>query len=66
MQKSDLIKFSIHSFNNPQQTRSWREVPYSEKVLDFPDGLVVKSLPASAGGPGSVPGQGRFYMPRGN
>jgi len=66
MQKKDLIKFSIHSFNNPQQTRSRREVPYSEKVLDFPGGPVVNSLPASAGGTGSVPGQGRFYTPQGN
>ena len=49
MQKKDLIKFSIHPFNNPQQTRSRREVPYSEKGLHFPAGPGVNSLPARAG-----------------
>ena len=32
-------------------------------VQDFPGGLVVKNLPASAGDTGSIPGPGRFHMP---
>ena len=31
---------------------------------DFPGGPVVKNLPANAGDMGSVPGLGRFHMPR--
>ena len=33
---------------------------------DFPGDPVVKNLPANAGDMGSVPGQGRFHMHRGN
>ena len=33
---------------------------------DFPGGPVVKHPPANAGDMGSIPGPGRFYMPRGN
>ena len=29
---------------------------------DFPDGPVVKNLPASAGDMGLIPGMGRFHM----
>ena len=36
------------------------------KVRDFPGGSVVKTLPANAGVIGSVPGQGRYHMPRSN
>ena len=34
-------------------------------VWDFPDGPVVKNLPANAGDTGLIPGPGRFHMPRG-
>ena len=34
--------------------------------LDFPDSPAVGNLPASAGGTGSIPGPGRFYMLQGN
>ena len=33
--------------------------------MDFPGGIVVKNLPASAGDTGSSPGPGRSHMPRG-
>ena len=32
----------------------------------FPGGPAVKTLPASAGDTGSIPGPGRFHMPRSN
>ena len=34
------------------------------KVLGFPGGAVVESLPANAGDTGSSPGLGRSHMPR--
>ena len=34
--------------------------------VDFPGGTVDKNLPASAGDTGSVPGRGRFHVPRSN
>ena len=34
--------------------------------LDFPGGPVAKSLPANAGDTSSIPGLGRFHIPRGN
>ena len=34
--------------------------------LDFPDGPVVKNLPANAGDTGSIPGPGRFHMLHGS
>ena len=33
---------------------------------DFPDGPVIKNLPANAGDMGPISGPGRFHMPRGN
>ena len=33
---------------------------------DFPGGTVVKNPPANAGDTGSIPGPGRFHMPRSN
>ena len=39
---------------------------YEKKFLDFPGGLVVQNPPANAGDIGSIPGLGRFHMPRGN
>ena len=37
-----------------------------EPKWGFPDGTVVKSLPANAGDMGSSPGLGRSHMPRRN
>ena len=34
--------------------------------VDFPGAPVVKNLPANAGNMGSIPGPGRFHVPRGN
>ena len=36
------------------------------KSRDFPGGAVVKNPPANAGDMGSIPGPGRFHMPRSN
>ena len=36
------------------------------KSVDFPGGPGVKNPPASAGDTDSIPGLGRFHMPRGN
>ena len=33
---------------------------------DFPAGPVVENLPANAGDMGSIPGPGRFHVPRDN
>ena len=33
---------------------------------DFPGGPLVKNLPVNAGDMGSIPGQGRFHVPRGS
>ena len=33
---------------------------------DFPDGAVVKNLPANAGDMGSIPGPGRSHMSQSN
>ena len=33
---------------------------------DFPDGAVVKNLPANSGDMGLIPGAGRSHMPRRN
>ena len=37
-----------------------------KKVLGFPGGAVVESLPANAGHTGSSPGLGRSHMPQSN
>ena len=34
--------------------------------MDFPDGPVVRNLPADAGYMGLIPGLGRFHMPQSN
>ena len=33
---------------------------------EFPGGPMVKKPPANAGNEGSIPGPGKFHMPRGN
>ena len=35
-------------------------------MKDFPGGPVVENLPAKTGDMGTIPGLGRFHMPRGN
>jgi len=35
-------------------------------MKDFPGGPVVENLPAKSGNVGTIPGLGRFHMPRGN
>ena len=37
-----------------------------KQCRDFPDGPVVKNLPANAGDTGSSPGPGRSHMPQSN
>ena len=38
----------------------------NEDVSDFPAGPVVENPPANAGNMCSIPGLGKFYIPRGN
>ena len=45
---------------------AWHSVWHKECPLDFPDGPVVKNLPANAVDMGSIPGLGRFHLLRGN
>lgn len=40
--------------------------PEKESLQDCLGGPVGKNLPANAGDTGSIPGQGRFHLPRGN
>ena len=43
-----------------------KEVKVKIQCWDFPGGLVVKSLFASAGDRGSIPGPGRSHVLQGN
>ena len=45
---------------------SWNFVAIKKFVVDFSGGPVDKNSPAHAGHMGSIPGLGRFHMPRGN
>ena len=47
------------------EPKGWRR-DLLKILLDFPDGPVVRNSPANAGNMGSIPGLGRFRMPRGN
>ena len=38
----------------------------NKRLGDFPGGAVVKNPPANAGDTGSIPGLGRYHMPRSN
>ena len=40
--------------------------PEKESFQDFLGGPVGKNLPANTGDTGSIPGQGRFHLLRGN
>ena len=40
--------------------------PWKGGTQDFPGGTVDKNLPANAGDTGSIPGKGRFHLPRSN
>ena len=44
----------------------WFNIKKKKVGMDFPDDPVVGNLPANAGDVGSIPGLGRFHMPRGN
>ena len=39
---------------------------FKKGVGDFPGGTAPKNPPANAGDTGSIPGPGRFHMPRSN
>ena len=47
----------------PQEIWKWA---FKKLSQDGPGGPVVKTPPANAGDTGSVPGLGRFHMPRDN
>ena len=49
---------------SPRPTWTWETKNVS--IQGFPDGSVVKNLPASAGDRGLIPGSGSSYMPLGN
>ena len=44
----------------------WFNIKKKKAGMDFPDDPVVGNLPANAGDVGSIPGLGRFHMPRGS
>ena len=58
--KSIILPHTKHN-NYFQKDHSSRK-----KFRDFPDGAVVKNLPANAGDTRSSPGLGRSYMLRSN
>ena len=39
---------------------------HKKEMQDFPDGSVVKNLPANTWDTGWIPGLGRYHIPRGN
>ena len=49
-----------------QKVKIQRFLNIQKDIQDFPGGPVVKSLPASVGDLGLIPGLGRYHMPRGN
>ena len=59
-------KVLLHSTGNyiqsPVINHNGKE--YKKRMLGFPGGAVVESLPANAGDTGSSPGLGRSHMPR--
>ena len=42
------------------------KVLIENSIEDFPGAAVVKNPPANAGNTGSIPGPGRYHMPRSN
>ena len=42
----------------------WTLHPFSDVVQSFPDGSVVKNLPADAGDTGLIPGLGGSHVPQ--
>ena len=62
----------IQNTTSSALTENWaifkKAVKFSSvsKILGFPGGAVVESLPANAGDTGSSPGLGRSHMPQSN
>ena len=63
--RSDTIQFR-HRAKLGGRGRGPRLRAEEAAPWDFPDGSVVKGLPANAGDTGSVPGLGRSHMPCSN
>ena len=58
-----------HSFDSPYFHMAYNLVGKKHvktKAKDFPGGTVHKNPPANAEDIGSIPGLGRFHMPRSN
>ena len=60
--RSDTIQFR-HRAKLGGRGRGPRLRAEKATLWDFPDGSVVKSLPANAGDTGSIPDLGRSHMP---
>ena len=58
-----MCRFRMYNSNNKKMVII-RHVKQKQSLGDFPDGTVVKNLPASAGDMGSSPGLGRSHMPQ--
>ena len=59
----------IHSTKVSLETKlicDLRYATFKREYWGFPDGPVVKNLPANAGDTGSISGPGRFHVPQGN
>lgn len=60
----------MHELRKEKTTHPWKNSRTNrvqrKKFLDFPDGLVVKSLLVNAGDTGSISGPGRPHMPQSN
>ena len=56
------------------EVKSWRKLKdlvmgrllFKKNLQNFPGGTVDENPPVNAGDMGSIPGLGRFHMPRGN
>ena len=62
-----LVTWDMHVVGQVNQDPSHHPPTLKKgRVLGFPGGAVVESLPANAGDMGSSPGLGRSHMPRSN
>ena len=61
-------RWALDKCHGTKRAMSGRQKVKNQKRLskDFPGDPVVKNLPANAGDMGSIPGLGRFHVPRGN
>ena len=57
-----VITLNINELNFPIKRQRWQNGLKSHNQ-DFPGGLAVKNLPASAGDMGLIPGTGRYHIP---